>query len=99
MRAFHYMWKYSYNLRGLYETPALTSADEIDPAGAAAGHRRCARCDRTILTEFESKQVLTAYGIPVVETKLAATEDEAVAAAKAIGFPVVLKLQFRDHHA
>ena len=32
VRAFHYMWKYSYNLRGLYETPALTSADAIDPA-------------------------------------------------------------------
>ena len=36
--------------------------------------------------------MLKAYGIPVVETRLAASEDEAVAAAREIGFPVVLKL-------
>ncbi len=45
-----------------------------------------------MLTEVESKQILAAYGIPTVETRVAATEDEAVAAAEAIGFPVVLKL-------
>ena len=43
-------------------------------------------------TEVESKQILAAYGIPTVETRVATTEDEAVAAAEAIGFPVVLKL-------
>ncbi len=34
---------------------------------------------RTILTEFESKQVFNAYGIPTVETRLAKTPDDAVA--------------------
>ena len=48
-----------------------------------------------MLTEVESKQILAAYGIPTVETRVAATEDEAVAAAEAIGFPVVLKLHSR----
>jgi len=90
--AFHYMWKYSYNLRGLYETPALTSTDEIDPAGAARIIDEARAADRTILTEFESKQVLKAYGIPIVDTQVAATEDQAVAAAHEIGFPVVVKL-------
>ena len=47
---------------------------------------------RTILTEHESKQLLAAYGIPTVETKVAPTEDEAVATAAAMGYPVVLKL-------
>ena len=42
-----------------------------------------------MLTEVESKQLLAAYGIPTVETRVATTEDEAVAAAEAIGFPVV----------
>ena len=32
---------------------------------------------RTLLTEFESKQLLAFYGIPTVDTRLAATEDEA----------------------
>ena len=30
-RAFTYMWRYSYNLRGLYETPALAEGGELDP--------------------------------------------------------------------
>ena len=47
---------------------------------------------RTLLTEFESKQLLALYGIPTVETHLAATEDEAVNAANSLGYPVVLKL-------
>ena len=45
-----------------------------------------------MLTEVESKRIVAAYGIPTVETRVATTEDEAVAAAEAIGFPVVLKL-------
>jgi acetyltransferase len=47
---------------------------------------------RTILTEFESKQVLSSYGIPTVETRIAKSEDEAVQAAGEIGYPIVLKL-------
>ncbi|HYL78127.1 MAG TPA: bifunctional acetate--CoA ligase family protein/GNAT family N-acetyltransferase [Bryobacteraceae bacterium] len=92
VRAFHYMWKFSYNLRGLYETPVVTDSDTIDPAAAAQIIDAARAVGRPILTEFESKQVLAAYGIPTVETRLAANEDEAVAAARAIGFPVVLKL-------
>ncbi len=92
VRAFNYMWKFSYNLRALYETPVLTDEDTIDPAAAAKLIDDVRTEDRPILTEFESKQVLKAYGIPVVETVLAATEEQAVAAALKIGFPVVLKL-------
>src|SRR5258706_8184178 len=47
---------------------------------------------RTILTEFESKQLLTGYGIPTVRTLLAIDEDRAAASAGEIGYPVVLKL-------
>jgi len=45
-----------------------------------------------LLTEYESKQILTLCGIPAVETRIARSEDEAEAAAAAIGFPVVVKL-------
>jgi acetyltransferase len=45
-----------------------------------------------LLTEFESKQVLAAYRIPTVQTRVAVGEDEAVKCADAIGYPVVLKL-------
>ena len=46
---------------------------------------------RSALTEAESKEVLKAYGVPVVPESIAATPEEAVAAAEKIGFPVVLK--------
>jgi len=42
---------------------------------------------RTILTEFESKEVLSAYGIPVAKTIIAADAGAAVKAAGEIGYP------------
>ncbi|MDP3980825.1 MAG: GNAT family N-acetyltransferase, partial [Chlamydiota bacterium] len=47
---------------------------------------------RAILSESESKQVLSAYGIPVVQTRNAYTHAEAVKIARDMGYPVVLKL-------
>ena len=43
------------------------------------------------LSEYESKMVLSAYGIPVTREKTVTTETEAVAAATEMGYPVVLK--------
>ena len=94
-RAFNYMWKYSYNLRGLYETPAMPEDSAAwtpdrklvqETIAKARGERR------EILTEFESKQVLAAYGIPVAKTMVARDAAAAVAAANELGYPVVLKL-------
>ena len=94
-RAFTYMWKYSYNLRGLYETPSSTEGmDSLREAPAQVNEllRKVRAAGRTILTEAESKLVLAGYGIPTVEARIARNEAEAVANAEAIGFPVVLKL-------
>ncbi len=44
------------------------------------------------LSEAESKRVLAAHAIPVVAERTASTPDDAVAAAEALGYPVVLKL-------
>ena len=43
------------------------------------------------LSEYESKLLLTEYGIPVTSEKTATTEEDTVAAAADIGYPVVLK--------
>ncbi|BCY18437.1 acyl-CoA synthetase [Leptolinea sp. HRD-7] len=52
-----------------------------------------ARADgRDALTEIEAKQVFMVYDLPVTTTELAKSEDEAVALAKKIGFPVVMKI-------
>ena len=47
---------------------------------------------RLILTEEESKAILGANGVPVTETRVAASADEAASIAEAIGFPAVLKV-------
>ncbi|KAB2660744.1 MAG: bifunctional acetate--CoA ligase family protein/GNAT family N-acetyltransferase [Verrucomicrobia bacterium] len=93
-RAFALMWRYTENLRVLYETPPSTRhADRRD-----AVMRVDALLDgvlargRTLLTEAEAKEVLAAYDIPVVPTLPASTVEEAVAQAARLGFPVVLKL-------
>ena len=94
VRAFNYMWRYSYNLNGLYETPSMPlDADAGLNRGTAERIIREAReAGRTILTEYESKQLLNAYAIPTVETRIAATEEEVLQAVKEIGYPAVLKL-------
>ena len=94
-KSFYYMWRYSENLRQLYETPANAPDDErgeIDREKAAAIISDVRKSGRTILTEFESKRLLAAYGIPTVETHIATTESDAVKQAARLGFPVVLKL-------
>jgi acetyltransferase len=93
-RAFNYMWSYSENLRQLYETPA-TADDihgEIDREKASQIIAEVRKSGRTLLTEFESKKLLSAYGIPTVETHIATSESDAVKQAARLGFPVVLKL-------
>ena len=91
---FNLMWNYSYNLKGLYETPELAEAgdDNISQLQATVILKRVRDTGRTLLTEYESKQLLAAYGIPTVTTEIATSEDEAVAIAAQIGYPVVLKL-------
>jgi acetyltransferase len=94
-RAFNYMWRYSYNLKSLYETPSIAeeSADWSPNRELVEQIVQKSRGEgRTILTEFESKQVLSAYGIPTARTVIANDSERAVAAANEIGYPVVLKL-------
>ncbi|HSM27731.1 MAG TPA: acetate--CoA ligase family protein, partial [Thioalkalivibrio sp.] len=92
---FNLMWRHHCNLKALYETPTLAMGREENGV-AQAGVRQllgaARRTGRTLLTEFESKALLQAYGIPVVETRLATTAEEAVREAEAIGYPVVVKL-------
>jgi acetyltransferase len=92
-RTFNFMWRYGQDLHALYETP------EADPDSPDIDHDRAARIllaaresGRTLLTESESKELLSAYGIPVVRTEVAHTENAAVERAVEIGHPVVLKL-------
>ena len=91
-RAFCAMWRYSRNLDALYETPALSESVGIKKASAEKIIHRARNAGRTLLTEVEAKEILAAYGIPVVQTRIAKSEKEAVDLAKKIGGAVVLKI-------
>jgi acetyltransferase len=51
---------------------------------------------REVLSEPEAKTVLAAYGVPVVETRVARDAAEAARVADAIGYPVALKVLSPD---
>jgi acetyltransferase len=95
-RIFSYMWRYNYNLQGIYETPVLPTVEcdnnDRDCALVETIIHDARKAGRTILTEFESKEILAAYGIPVVAGSIAKSAEEAVECAEEIGYPVVLKL-------
>ncbi len=52
--------------------------------------------NRDSLLEHEAKGVLKAMGVPIPSSILAQNEEEAVAAAEAFGYPVVMKLMSPD---
>ena len=51
---------------------------------------------RDALTEIESKQVFSAYGLDVTHAKIATSEEEAISFAEEIGFPIVMKIVSPD---
>jgi acetyltransferase len=91
---FNMMWQYSYNLRGIYETPILPPDQEGLPDRTLAAEiiTKVQKSGRDLLTELESKKLLACYGIPIVKTGIAKTESEAIELANSIGYPVVLKI-------
>ena len=54
------------------------------------------RRSRTLLTEIESKELLKGAGIDVVDATLVTSREEARAAGKKLGFPLVLKIVSPD---
>jgi acyl-CoA synthetase (NDP forming) len=67
-----------------------------NPAGSALLADLVRLAGPATLDEVRSKQLLRAYGIETPEEALATTEDEAVAFAARIGYPVVAKLVSAD---
>jgi len=94
VRAFLYMAEYLRNQEMLIETPDSLPTDFFpDTTRARSIVQKALDNGRESLTEPEAKDILAAYGIPVVETRIAVSAKEAVIAADAIGYPVALKLR------
>ncbi len=83
-RVFNYMWRYSYDLRGLYETPSL-DIDLAEGAPRQVVHRlidAVRQSGRTSLIQAESNQILTTYGIATVDSEIAVIPEKSVYRAK-----------------
>ncbi|NEO87690.1 MAG: bifunctional acetate--CoA ligase family protein/GNAT family N-acetyltransferase [Spirulina sp. SIO3F2] len=91
-QVFNLMGQYTYNLASLYETPDPLIPEQVNQDQATDLLKAVQNMGRTLLTEWEAKQVLAAYGIPTVPTHIAQTVAEAIAQAHDLGYPVALKL-------
>ena len=93
VRAFMVLVEYARNLESLYQTPKdipveftldrKTLRDEFETLIPTTGD---------LLDEAHSKIMLEAYGIPTARPRAAASAEDAVKQAEAMGFPVVLKI-------
>ncbi|MGE4291428.1 MAG: GNAT family N-acetyltransferase [Desulfovibrio sp.] len=94
IRAYLYMVEFQRNQEMLMETPDSLPTDFFPDTLAAREVIETVLADgRDTLTEPEAKRVLAAYGIPVVETRLAVSARDAVIAADDLGYPVAVKLR------
>ena len=64
---------------------------DVDVSRAKQILETAMEADRLRLGECDALSLLKAYGIPTVPSRSANTADEAIEAAEAVGFPVVLK--------
>ncbi len=76
------------------ERPAGTvrTFDDVDSAKVREILSAAVRSGRTRLGEHDALSLLDAYGIPIVPSRPATSAEEAIGAAEAVGFPVVLKV-------
>ena len=89
--------EYRRNQRLLMQVPAADSLSEpMDLKRARALIAQVVSEERTLLTEPESKALMKACRIPVVETRVAASPAEARQLAEEVGYPVVVKVLSPD---
>jgi len=93
VRSFLHMVGYRRNQAELIETPpSLPQGFRPQKDAARALVATVSASGRELLDEPESKQLLSLYGIPVVETRIAADGEQAAKLAAELGFPVALKV-------
>jgi len=97
VRAFMTLVSYARNLEILYETPKDISVGfPVDRKDLRAKFAGVLKGTEGALSEAQSKELLSSYGIPVTSPVAAATADEAVRASETSGYPVVLKILSPD---
>ncbi|WP_321931381.1 bifunctional acetate--CoA ligase family protein/GNAT family N-acetyltransferase [Paraburkholderia guartelaensis] len=95
--AFSNIASFYQNQQLLYQTPPpLSQLAKPDIAGANILIESVLAEQRKVLTEMESKALLAAFHIPISETILARSANEAILIASQLGYPVALKIDSPD---
>ncbi len=85
------------NQKLLQQTPPpLSKSSSPDLDGAKLIIENVLASKRTVFTEMESKALLSAFHIPITQTILARSVNDAIMIANQIGYPVVLKIDSPD---
>ncbi len=97
VEAFSYLARHQLNQRLSLETPGpVVFTDRQDAVGAAMIIESALAEGRSMLSDIESKAVLSAFGIKVGMTLEASSPAKALIAAESIGFPVAMKIDSPD---
>lgn len=97
VKAFLHVMNFHRNQEMLMQTPpSLPSEFQPDVAAARAIVERALGHGDGLMTEPDAKAALAAYGIPVVETRIAESVDQAVGVAGEVGFPLALAVLSPD---
>ncbi len=94
---FSYLSAYYQNQKMLMQMPGpLSHHLEPDVEGARMVIEGALLDKRKVLSEMESKALLSAFHIPVAQTMVAHSPNEALLIAQQLGFPVAMKVNSRD---
>ena len=95
--AFHNIASFHQNQQLLHQTPPpLSQLAKPDLEGARILVESVLAERRKVLTEMESKALLSAFHIPITKTILARSASEAILVANQLGYPVALKIDSPD---
>ena len=95
VRAFLYMVEYARNLDTLLEVPPKMSRHLVFDQEKARKLLSGAPAQE-FMPESDSKELLMAYGLPVIRTEIAKTEAQASSIGREMGYPLVMKIHSPD---
>ncbi len=87
---------YRFNKRRAQPLSMFEPFKDVDQKKAQALLESAKQAGKTYLAEYEASEVLAAYGLPVVKSKIATTAQEAQKLASEVGFPLVMKVMSAD---
>jgi len=95
VRAFLYMVEYARNLEMLLEIPPKLTGHMVFDQEKARKLLSSAPA-RGFMLESDSKEMLMAYGLPVIRTEIAKSEAQASSIGREMGYPLVMKVHSPD---